>query len=129
MRRVRILIAVLLVVPAFARAQEVMRVQNGAILTVANGAVLTLNGGITLDNGSQLIHNGTVTIGTFGGSGTGDWIDNTIAAYGYGSGVTVFSGAATQNVSSLNVFGEVTVNGTALNLGSNVTAGSWLLKS
>ena len=129
MRRMGVFIAVLVVVPAFVQAQEVLRVQNGAILTVGSGAVLTLNGGITLDNGSQLVHNGTITIGTYGGSGTGDWLDNSVTAYGYGSGVTVFSGAATQTVSSLNSWGSVTVNGTALSLGSNMTAGSWVLTS
>jgi hypothetical protein len=122
MRRARILIAVILVVPAFARTQEVIRVQNGAILTVGSGAVLTLNGGITLDNGGQLSNSGTI-------SAAGDWTDNNVTTYGYGNGMVVFSGAATQTVSGLNPFGSVTVNGTALSLGSNVTAGSWLLKS
>jgi hypothetical protein len=120
--RARKILIVLLVVPLFARTQEVMRVQNGAILTVGSGAVLTLDGGITLENGSQLSNNGTI-------SATGDWTDNNVTTYGYGSGMVVFSGAATQNVSSLNAFGAMTVNGTALNLGSNVTAGTWLLKS
>src|ERR1700683_1664896 len=105
MRRIKIFLAALVIVPAFARAQEVVRVQNGAILTVGSGAVLTLNGGITLDNGSKLNHSGTITIKSYGASGTGDWTDNSVTAYGYGSGVTVFGGAATQTVSSLNSFG------------------------
>ena len=109
-------------VPAFARGQEVMRVQNGAIVTVGSGAVLSLKGGITLDNGSRLNHGGTIAV-------TGNWVDNSSAAYGYGNGVTVFQGAATQTVSGVDSFGAVTVNGTALVLGSNVMASSWLLTS
>jgi hypothetical protein len=124
-----IFITALVVLPAIARAQEVLRVQNGAILTVGSGAVLTLNGGITLDNGSKLIHNGTITVKSYGTSGTGDWVDNGVTPYGYGSGVTVFNGAATQTVNSPNSWGSVTVDGTALSLGSDMTAGSWVLTS
>lgn len=129
MRRTRVFIAALVIVPAFAGAQEVLRVQNGAILTVGSGAVLTLNGGITLDNGSKLNHSGTITVKSYGASGMGDWVDNGVTPYGYGSGTTVFNGAATQTVSSLNSFGSVTMNGTALSLGSDMTAGSWVLTS
>jgi hypothetical protein len=123
------LIAALVVLPAFARTQEVLRVQNGAIVTVGSGAVVTLNGGITLDNGSKLNHNGTITIKSYGASGTGDWTDNSVTAYGYGNGVTVFNGAATQTVSGPNSWGSVTVDGTALSLASDMTAGSWILTS
>lgn len=112
-----------------ARAQEVIRVQNGAILTVENGAVLTLNGGITLDNGSRLNHSGTITVNSYGVSGTGDWTDNTVTPYAYGSGTTVFDGTAIQTVKNPNSFGAVTIAGTGLNLDGNMTAGSWLLKS
>jgi hypothetical protein len=43
--------------------------------------------------------------------------------------VTVFNGAATQTVTGLNNFGSVTVDGTALSLGSDMTAASWVLTS
>jgi hypothetical protein len=129
MKRMFVMVVAAFVVPVFARAQEVMRVQNGAILTVGSGGVLTLNGGITLDNGSKLNHNGTITVKSYGASGTGDWTDNSVTAYGYGSGVTVFGGAATQTVTSPNSWGAVTVAGTALSLGSDMTAGSWVLTS
>jgi len=112
-----------------ARAQEAIRVQNGAILTVGSGAVLTLNGGITMDNGSQLNHNGTITIKSYGVSGTGDWTDNTVTPYTYGSGTTVFNGAATQTVTTNNSFGAVTIAGFALDLHATMTASSWLFKS
>jgi len=124
-----VVVLAVLVVPAIARAQEVIRVQNGAILTVESGAVLTLNGGITLDNGSKLNQGGTITVNQYGSSGTADWTDNTATAYTYGSGLTVFNSAATQTVSSPNGFGSVTVSTAALVLGSDVTSGSWLLKT
>ena len=114
MRRASVFIAALVVFPAFVRAQEVMRVQNGAILTVGSGAVLTVNGGITLDNGSKLNHSGTITVKSYGASGAADWVDNSVTPYGYGTGMTVFNGAATQTVSGLNSWGSVTMNGTAL---------------
>src|ERR1700722_4744733 len=129
MGRIRLLITVLVIVPGIGRAQEAIRVQNGAILTVGGGAILTVNGGITLDNGSKLNHSGTITINSYGSSGSGDWTDNTVTPYTYGNGTIVFSGAATQTVSRPNSFGAVTMSGTALSLGTNMTASSWLLKS
>src|ERR1700721_2818602 len=85
-------------VPKFMRAQEVLRVQNGAILTIQTGATLTLTGGITLSNGSQLVNNGTITLKQNGASGAADWNDNTAAAYSYGTGTTVFNSAGTQTL-------------------------------
>ena len=124
-----LLLAILAAGPVIARAQEAIRVQNGAILTVGSGAVLTVNGGITFDNGSRLNHNGTITMKSYGVSGTSDWIDNTVTAYTYGSGTTVFNGAAVQTVNSPDSFGAVTMDGAGLDLEKNMTAGSWLLKS
>src|ERR1700722_1873737 len=128
MRRMSLLVAVLVAGSVAGRAQEVIRVQNGAILTVGSGAVLTVSGGITLDNGSRLNHSGTITVRSYGVSGTGDWMDNTVTPYTYGTGTTVFNGAALQTVNSPNSFGTVTIDGTGLNLDGNMTAGSWLLK-
>ena len=121
--------AVLVAGPVVGMTQEAIRVQNGAILTVGSGAVLTVNGGITLDNGSRLNHSGTITVKSYGVSGTGDWMDNTVSPYAYGSGTTVFNGAAMQTVNTSNSFGAVTMSGTALNLDGTMTASSWLLKS
>src|ERR1700722_16618896 len=129
MMKMRWLVAILLAAPAAGWGQEAMRVQNGAILTVGNGAVLTVNGGITLDNGSRLNHSGTITVKSYGVSGTGDWTDNTVSPYAYGGGTTVFNGAAMQTVNTSNSFGAVTMSGTALNLDGTMTASSWLLKS
>ncbi len=121
--------AVLMAGSVVGRAQEAIRVQNGAILTVGSGAVLTVNGGITLDNGSRLNHSGTITVKSYGVSGTGDWTDNTVSSYAYGAGTTMFDGAAVQTVNTNNSFGAVTVDGTGLNLLGNMSAGTWLLKS
>jgi Secretion system C-terminal sorting domain len=123
----RFLLAAWMVVPAFARGQEAIRIQNGAILTVQSGANLTVNGGITLDNGSKLNHAGIITVRQYGASGSADWTDNSTTAYNYGSGTTIFNSPATQTISSLNSFGQVTVNTAGLNLGANATASTWLL--
>lgn len=124
---VALLVMTLMVVPGLARGQEALRVQNGAILTVQSGATLILNGGITLDNGSTLHHNGVITVNQYGSAGTADWTDNSSIPYGYGSGTTVFNSAAGQTISSPNSFGQITVNTAGLNLGANTTASTWLL--
>jgi Secretion system C-terminal sorting domain len=124
-----LLMAVLVAGPVAGRAQEAIRLQNGAVLTVGSGAVLTMNGGITLDNGSRLNHSGTITVKSYGVSGTGDWTDNTVTPYTYGSGTTVFNGAAMQTVKNPNSFGAVTIESTDVNLDGNMTAATWLLKS
>lgn len=128
MSKLKLSMAVLVVVPALGWGQEAIRVQNGAILTVGSGAVLTVDGGITLDNGSRLNHSGTITLKSYGTNGAADWTDNTTSAYSYGSGTTVFNGVSTQGVNTPNSFGAVTVSTAALTLGSDVSAGTWLLK-
>ena len=41
-------------------AQEVVRIQNGGIITIQPGVELTLQGGLTLENGSGLASNGII---------------------------------------------------------------------
>ncbi len=121
------LVVALVCGPILLQAQEVLHVQNGALLTVQSGATLTLNGGITLDNGSMLRHNGIITVKQYGSTGTADWTDNSSSAYGYGSGTTIFNSSSTQTIASPNSFGQITVNNAGLTLGANTTAASWLL--
>lgn len=124
------LIVLLFTIAKFTRSQEVLRVQNGGILTVQSGATLTLTGGITLDNGSQLINNGTITLKQNGGaSGAADWTDNTTTPYTYGTGITVFNSTSTQTLNSPNNFGQLTINNAGLDLSVDITAQSWNLIS
>lgn len=109
------------------RAQEIMRVQNGGILTVQSGTTLTLAGGITLDNGSQLSNNGSIVVKQNGVSGSADWTDGSTTTYNYGAGTVIFSSVAPQAVNSSNLFGQINVNNAGLNLGSDILANNWYL--
>src|SRR5688572_26408102 len=108
----------LLAVSFLASAQEVLRVQNGAVVTVQTGAQITVLGGVNLVNGSSLTNNGTITVKGNGASGTGDWTDNTAAPYNHGTGTIIFNrtGGA-QSINSGNTFERLEINNGGLNLG------------
>jgi hypothetical protein len=108
-------------------AQEVLRVQNGAVVTVQNNAPVTVLGGVTLENGSTLQNNGTITIKNNGPSGTGDWTDQTATGYNHGAGSLVFNGSSSQWVNSKNIFARIEVNTGGLNLATDINSTSWYL--
>src|ERR1700753_3304328 len=87
-----------------AYTQEVLRVQNGASITLQSGAQMTVAGGITLDNGSSLSNGGSIILKQNGASGTADFVDNTATAYNYGPGGVVFNSAGGHVLSSNNAF-------------------------
>ena len=113
--------------PIAVKAQEVMRVQNGATLTVQNGAILTLDGGITLANGSRLNNSGTITLSSNSIAGNADWIDATTTGYNHGNGKIVFASTGAQTFGSPNGFGAITVNNAGLDLITDIQASGWLL--
>jgi hypothetical protein len=117
----------LLLVGLVIYSQEVLKLQNGATLTVQAGAEITIFGGITLDNGSVLSNNGTVTIKQNGASGAADFFDNTITAYSYGSGKFVFNGPAGHTIYSNNNFGRIDIDAADFTIASNITANKWWL--
>jgi hypothetical protein len=108
-------------------AQEVLRVQNGAVVTVQNNAPVTVLGSVTLENGSTLQINGSITVKNNGPSGTGDWTDQTVTGYNHGTGSLVFNGSGSQSATSLNIFARIEVNTGGLNLASDINATSWYL--
>jgi Secretion system C-terminal sorting domain len=111
-----------------ANAQDVMKVQNGATITVQNGAELVVLGGISLDNGSTILNNGTIVIKQNGVSGTADWVDNTNTAYNYGTGKVVFNGTGGHTVNTKNTFERIDVDAAGnLTLASDVNANKWYL--
>jgi hypothetical protein len=118
-------ITVLLGISAY--AQQVLKVQNGAAITLQAGAEMTVQGDVTFDNGSSLSNGGTITLQQNGSAGTSNFTDNTITAYTYGSGKIVFNSAGGHTVYSNNVFGRVDVNTTNLTLNGTVTASKWYL--
>ncbi len=94
----------------FLNAQDVMKVQNGAVITVQNGADMVLLGGISLDNGSILNNNGTIWLKQNGVSGAADWKDNTVAGYNHGTGTVVFNGSGGHILNSKNIFERINVD-------------------
>jgi len=110
-----------------AYTQEVLKVQNGASITLEAGAEMTVAGGVTLDNGSTLANNGIFTIKQNGASGTGDFFDNTSTGYNYGTGKFVFNSTGKQTLYSNNNFGRIDVSNSGLLLNSNVSAVKWWL--
>ncbi len=127
MNKNNFILLVLLAPAAALRAQEVLRVQNGAQLTVSSGATRNLAGGITLANGSKLTNNGTITLRQNGSSGAADWTDNTVAAYSYGVGTFLFNSSASQMLNSKNNFERIDVNTAGLDLASDISSNNWYL--
>lgn len=110
------------------RAQEVMKVQNGAAITVQNGAEIIIQGGMSLDNGSSLVNNGTITLRQNGSAGTANWTDNSLTPYHYGTGKVLFNGTGGHTVSSPNSFGRIDVDASGhLTLASDIQADKWYL--
>jgi hypothetical protein len=109
------------------QAQEVLRVQNGGILSLVNGATITIAGGVTLADGSQLINNGTITLNQNGSAGAADWTDNTLTAYNYGIGTFIFSSSANQSINSKNIFERIDVNTAGLDITSDISSNNWYL--
>jgi len=91
-------------------AQDVMKVQNGAVLTIQNGADIVLLGGISLDNGSTLTNNGTIRLKPNGVSGAANWTDITTTGYNYGTGKVIFNSSSGHLVNSKNIFGRIEID-------------------
>jgi len=104
-------------------AQDVVRIQNGALLTVENGANLTISGGTMLEKGSRLINNGRITLLKKGAW----WHDSTEAPYSYGTGIVAFDGSGDQSLETANPFHRIEVNVDSLQLGTDITADQWYL--
>ncbi len=124
-----ILSPLLLLFGITAYSQEVLRLQNGASLTLQPGAEMTVFGDVTLDNGSAISNSGIFTIKQNGASGTADFFDNTITAYNYGSGKFVFNSTGSHSIYSNNIFGRIDADAAALNLNSSIAASTWWLSN
>ncbi|MBL0269047.1 MAG: T9SS type A sorting domain-containing protein [Chitinophagaceae bacterium] len=112
------------------QAQDVMKVQNGASITVQNGADMIVLGGITLDNGSSLVNNGSITLKQNGASGAANWTDNSATGYNHGTGKLVLNGNGGHYISSPNTFERIEVDASGhVTLGSNVQSNKWYLSN
>jgi hypothetical protein len=111
-------------------AQNVMKVQSGAVITVQNGAELNIQGGINFDDGSILNNAGIIRLVQNGANGAADWIDNTVTAYHYGTGKVILNGTGGHLISSKNTFQQIDVDaGGNATLGSDILANKWYLKT
>lgn len=109
-------------------AQDVMKVQNGAILTVQNGAEMVIQGGLSFDNGSTLVNNGVIRLKENGASGAANWTDNTVTAYNYGAGKLVLNGTGGHTVNTKNTFERIDVDAIGhVNLASDINANKWYM--
>lgn len=112
----------------FSSAQDVLKVQPGAVLTIQSGAELVIKGGITLDNGSTLNNGGIMRLIENGISGAAGWTDNTITAYNYGTGKVIFKGTGGHLVNSKNTFDQIDVDASGeVTLASDINANKWYL--
>src|SRR5439155_13956602 len=100
-------------------AQEVLHLKNGSTVMVQNGVELTLQGGITMDNGSSLINNGTVRVKNNSVANISDWIDNSAAGALSGNGWVIFNSTNLQNFFGSTNFYAVQINDGGLTLNNN----------
>jgi len=121
------MLALLHMLALYAGAQEVLRVQNTATLTVQSGVEVTVFGDVVLNNGSTLTNHGTIRIRRNGASGTADWTDNTATPYYHGTGRFIFNSTGLQNITSNNTFEHIEMMGAGLTLNSNISANKWYL--
>ena len=126
MRQIIFVFFLLLLLAQNSTAQETVRVQNGALLTVENGANLTISGGLMLEKGSQLTNNGRITL-LKSKTGGAYWRDSTNNPYSYGNGIVVFNSGGDQSLGSVNGFHRIEVNADSLHLGTDITADQWYL--
>jgi hypothetical protein len=126
MKHIIFLFFLLLLLAKNGAAQETIRVQNGALLTVESGAGLSISGGLMLEKGSQLINNGTITLLKNKASG-GYWRDSTLTPYSYGNGIVAFNSKGDQSLESVNSFHRIEVNADSIRLITDVAADQWHL--
>jgi PKD domain-containing protein len=109
-----------------ASAQEVLRLQNGATVTIQNGVNLVLQGGITLENGSSLENKGFLFLKNNTLSNTSNWNDNSASGALSGTGVVVFNSDHPQQFTGLTNFYTVAINTNDLTLNDNLNIANLL---
>jgi hypothetical protein len=122
-------LACIAVIAIHANAQEVLRLQNGASLTLQPGAEVHVLGTTTLINGSTLTNNGTIHVRRNGAAGTADWLDGTITGYYHGTGKWIFNSTAISSINSNNLFQQIDMQGAGLSFASNINVNKWFLVS
>lgn len=128
MKKAITILVLAILISRIAAAQDLLKLSNGVTITVENGATLFVNGGINLDNTTQLNNAGIVILNKTS-AGNADLTDNTITTYDYGTGKFVFNGTGAQNIKSINQFGKIDVDNSGLTLLSDINSKVWYLKN
>ncbi|WP_162915558.1 T9SS type A sorting domain-containing protein [Paraflavitalea soli] len=110
------------------QAQDALYIKNGTGITVQNGAVITVKGNVTLENGSMLNNQGIIYVGGSALLGAGHWTDLSATGGTYGTGRFVFDGTINQQISTPYTFSRLDINGSSLELHSNISAQKWYLQ-
>jgi len=114
-------IAVVFLLGKICWSQEVLHLTNGSNVTVQNGASLYLKGGLTLDNGSLLINNGTTWLKNNSLANQSDWRDNSFIGALGGNGLVVFNSDHAHQYWGPTHFYNVQINTTSLTANNNFT--------
>lgn len=131
MTRIVILTLIIALAPPFmgwGQAQDALYIKNGAAITIQNGAVVTVKGNVTLENGSTLANQGIIYVGGSPTLGAGHWTDLSATGGTYGPGRFIFDGSINQQISTPYAFSRLDMNGTSLELFSNISAQKWYLQ-
>lgn len=115
MTKIYILLFILMAA-LYSKAQDVLHIKNGGMVTVQNGVELTLQGGITVENGSNLTNNGTVRLKNNAVANGSDWIDNSATGALSGTGMVIFNSSNSHNFSGLTTFYSLQMNAGGLTL-------------
>jgi hypothetical protein len=107
-------------------AQEVLHLQNSAIITIQNGAEVFLKGGITLENGSLLVNNGTTRLLNNVVASQSDWKDNSVIGALGGTGLVVFNSNLFHQYWGPTHFYNVQVNTGGLTINNHFTVDNQL---
>ena len=97
-------------------AQEVLRIQNGGIITIQPGVELTLQGGLTLENGSGLANNGIIRLKNNAIANGSDWRDISSGGAMIGTGKVIFNSNHQQFFTGPTDFYRVQINTAGLTL-------------
>ncbi len=124
---------ILLIVSTFSLpciSQDVLNVQPGTTLVISANTTVGVLGNVTLQNGSTLINNGTVTIQKYSSSVPADFISLNTIPYRMGSGTFIFQGISNTGIQQLqsgDTLQRIEINNDSLKLLSNVVSDKWYL--
>ena len=107
-------------------SQEVLKLQNGASLSIQNQTEIVLQGSLTLDNGSSLLNNGTITLKNNTVSNISNWTDNSILGALTGNGIVIFNSNYPQQFTGPTSFYTIYINTDQLTINNDLNISNLL---